>query len=169
MSPLRFAPLVLAAIVALATSAHFARAADPGRPQAAHSGQTAAPDGTPVTYLVTPVADSDSRPEGGTFSPATPQIVAAGETVNFSIQLNPGYRIRIVGCESEAPVTWLQQSGTFTTVPIHADCTLSYGFHPLQAPAAPPVPAPTLTPDRLLALALMFAVVALLRLRRKPR
>lgn len=167
MSPSRFAPLALTAVVALASGASFVHAADPGRPQAAHSGSTAVPDGTPMTYLVTPAADSDSRPEGGTFSPATPQVVAAGETVDFSIQLNPGYQIQIAGCGSKG--TWLQQSGSFTTSPIESDCTLFYGFHPLQEPSAPPVPAPTLTWDRLLALALLFAAVALLRLRRTTR
>jgi hypothetical protein len=167
MSPSRFTPLVLTAIVAVASGASFAHAADPGRLQAARPHSTAVPDGSPTTYLVTPVADSDNRPEGGTFSPATPQVVAVGSTANFSIQFNPGYQIQIVGCGSKG--TWLQQSGTFTTSPIESDCTLFYGFHPLQEPAAPPVPAPTLTWDRLLALALLFAAVALLRLRRTTR
>lgn len=162
MSPSRFAPLALTAIATIAQ-------ADPGGPPAVSPYTHAVPDGSPATYIVTPAADSNSRPEGGAFSPSTPQAVAAGATKDFSIQLNPGYEIQIVGCGSDASGTRLQHSGTFTTLPIQADCTLSYGFFPLQVPAAPPVPAPTLTPDRLLALALMFATVALFRLRRHPR
>jgi hypothetical protein len=78
---------------------------------------TASFDALP-TYTVTP----DAGP-GGALSPATPQDVAEGETIAFTVVPDAGYAIDAVsGCGGSLAVN------VYTTGPITADCTVSATF-----------------------------------------
>lgn len=72
----------------------------------------------PVLHTVTPVAGS-----GGNIAPSTPQSVADGATVQFTVAALAGYRlVSVSGCGGSFA------AGVYTTGPVGADCSVSAVF-----------------------------------------
>jgi len=80
-------------------------------------------DGAGVTYTVSPSAGPN-----GAISPATPQTVASGSPVSFTIAPNPGYRIDIAGTCGGTLTGSTQATATFAIAAVTADCTLVVTF-----------------------------------------
>jgi hypothetical protein len=73
-----------------------------------------------LTWTVTPSAGI-----GGSISPNTVQTVNTGQTVNFLLTADEGYKIRsVTGCGG----TLNRESNTYTTGPVFADCTVTATF-----------------------------------------
>ncbi|MGB0133565.1 hypothetical protein, partial [Dokdonella sp.] len=71
------------------------------------------------TYTVTPGAGS-----GGSLSPATPQIVASQQTIDFTITSDVGYTLADISGSCGGALS----GNVFTTAPIEADCEVSATF-----------------------------------------
>ena len=70
------------------------------------------------TYTVTPSAGS-----GGTLTPSTPQTVNYNATTNFTVSATVGYHVvSVTGCGGSL------NTGTYTTGPITANCTVTATF-----------------------------------------
>jgi len=73
---------------------------------------------TGPSWTVTPVAGS-----GGSLSPSTPQVVADGNTIAFTVTPDPGHSIDgVSGCGGNLV------GDTYTTAPVTADCTVTASF-----------------------------------------
>jgi glucose/arabinose dehydrogenase/plastocyanin len=77
------------------------------------------PEGT-STYVITPDAGA-----GGSLSPSVAQTVTEGDTIDFIVAAQEGFRIgNVGGCGGELADT------TYTTAPASADCTVTATFIP---------------------------------------
>ncbi|MBN8728835.1 MAG: PQQ-dependent sugar dehydrogenase [Xanthomonadales bacterium] len=71
-----------------------------------------------ITHTVTPVAGA-----GGSITPDTPQVVADGATIQFTLEADAGH---VIGTVSGCGGTLVDE--TYTTGPVHADCTVTASF-----------------------------------------
>lgn len=73
---------------------------------------------TPTTWTVTPLAGPH-----GLLDPPTPQTVDDGDSQEFQVNPDPGYAIdEVTGCGGTLV------GNTYTTAPVHADCTVRASF-----------------------------------------
>jgi glucose/arabinose dehydrogenase len=91
-----------------------------------------------ITHTVTPVATA-----GGSITPDTPQTVADGDTVQFEVVADAGFRLQSVsGCGGTLA------GSTYVTAPITADCTVTASFVAVTHTVTPLVGAGgSITPD----------------------
>ena len=81
-----------------------------------------------VTFTVTPDAMSN-----GTISPNTPQTVASGSTVSFTLTPDPGYQIALVGGCGAGNLA----GNVYTAGPITSDCNVGAAFQPITYTVTP--------------------------------
>ncbi len=83
--------------------------------------------GDAPTWTVTPLAGAH-----GSLAPSTPQAVAEGDTVSFTVAAEPHYRIdTVTGCGGTL------DDSVYTTAPVLADCTVEATFALLQHTVTP--------------------------------
>jgi uncharacterized protein (UPF0179 family) len=88
------------------------------------------------SFTVTPSAGV-----GGSITPDSPQIVAAGGTVSFTLNASPGYQIAGLTGNCGGGLS----GNVFTTSPVNADCAVQANFSPLTSTTLTASPNPART------------------------